>query len=145
VRHGPRPPSTVEFTMVRGLLLAAGLVGLSLAATAQDKDKDKAEAKLVGKWKLTKSGDDLPKELEAMIEFVKDGKVKVSIKFGEKPDVMEGTWKVKDEKKIELTMKLEGKDKTETIDILKLDDKVLHTKDDKGKVDEFERVKDEKK
>jgi uncharacterized protein (TIGR03066 family) len=123
-------------------LLAAGLVSLSLVAGAQDKDKP--EAKLMGKWKLVKSGEDLPPGLEAVIEFAKEGKLKLSFKFGDKAEMIDGTWKLK-EKKLELTMKMDGKEKTETIDIVKLDDKVLHTKDDKGKVDEFEKVKEEKK
>jgi len=128
--------------MVRGLLLAAALVGLSLVATAQDKDKP--EAKLVGKWKATKSGEKLPPGAEAMVEFAKDGKMKLAFKVDGKTDIVEGTWKVK-EMKLEMTMKLGDKESTETVEIVKLDDKVLHTKDKDGKMDEFEKVKEEKK
>lgn len=128
--------------MVRGLLLAASLVSLTLVATAQDKDKP--EAKLPGKWKLVKAGEKLPEGAEAVLEFTKEGKLKLAFKLDGKTDIIEGTWKIK-EKKLEMTMKLGDKDSTEAVEILKLDDKVLHTKDKDGKTDEFERIKDEKK
>ncbi len=128
--------------MVRGLLLAAGLVSLSLVAVGQDKDKP--ETLVIGKWKLVKSAEPLPVGFEATIEFAKDGKLKLSYKDGGKSETIEGTWKVV-EKKLNMTLKVVDKEQKEEVEILKLDDKALHTKDKDGKMDEFERVKEDKK
>ena len=128
--------------MVRGIALLTALLGFALVATAAQEKKD--EEKLLGKWKLTKSGEELPPGLEATIDFQKGGKLKVSFKFMGKDESVDGTWKL-DGKKLTVTMKKGDKDDTETMEITTLDDKKLVTKDPKGKVDEFEKVKEEKK
>jgi uncharacterized protein (TIGR03066 family) len=60
---------------MRGILGLALVVGMGLAAGADDKDTKIDGKKLIGKW----TPDSAPKEVKAVIEFTKDGKVNVTI------------------------------------------------------------------
>jgi uncharacterized protein (TIGR03066 family) len=86
---------------------------------------------IVGKWELTK-GEGAPPGTE--MEFTKDGKVKVSMKVGEKGVSLEGTYKVEGDK-LTVTMM----DKTDSDTIKTLNDTTLVMEDSKGKTAELKR------
>lgn len=127
--------------MIRAFATAVMFVGLAVAATAQDAP---TADKIAGKWKLTKTDTELPPGLTIVADFQKDGKLKVSVTFMEKTQDVAGTWKL-DGKKLSITTKEGDKDKTETAEVTKLSATEMETKDEKGKVDTFAKVKEEKK
>jgi uncharacterized protein (TIGR03066 family) len=118
------------------LMLVAGLLVLmfgSSSSTAAPKTDNKT--KIVGKWALEKTTNKKPPPPGTVIEFTKDGKLKITIaNFS-----LDGTYKV-DGDKVHTTMKSpDGKEHKETITITKLTDKELVTKDEKGNVDTFKK------
>jgi uncharacterized protein (TIGR03066 family) len=132
--------------MLRCFAALIAVAAVAAPLVADDKKDEKIDpAKLVGKWKLTKAAKDLPKGASAVVEFTKDGKLVVAMAFEKQEAKFDGTYKLSGAK-VDTVMKTpDGQEKKETMEIVKLTDAVLHTKDEKGEVDEFERVKDEKK
>jgi uncharacterized protein (TIGR03066 family) len=116
-------------------ILAFLVIGLVIVGTAGAQG-DNAK-KLVGVWEVTKSEGAPP---GATVEFTKDGKVKIKAKVGDKELALDGTYKVKGDK-LEVTLEFMGKSKSDTSTIKKLTEKELVLQDDKGKLDEFKRVK----
>src|SRR5579875_60070 len=98
------------------------------------------QMRILGVWEVTKSDDGTP--VGTTIEFAKDGKLKVTTKAGDQVLNLEGTYKVKGDK-LTITLKPPESEKelTDIVTITKLTDKVLITKDEQGKVDEFKRKK----
>ena len=131
--------------MLRVSLMFTFLVlAFSTSLFADDKPKTVAE-KLIGKWKLVKSGEDLPEGVAATLELMKEGKLKLSITFMGQTKLIDGTYKLENDKKINVVMTDGEKEKKETMTIEKLTEDELITIDDKDKKDEFKRIKDEKK
>src|SRR5262245_10362404 len=89
----------------RSLLLAcfaAGLIGYA-ASAADDADKDKKDkavdkAKLVGTWELVKTDAKDAPPPGTLVEFTKDGKLKVTVEVGEKKVTLNGTYSVDGDK-----------------------------------------------
>ena len=133
-------------------LFIAGLVivffgsSLSAAPVPQDKDKEKSNAeKLIGKWKLSNTSGDFPKDGTAIVEYTKDGKMTITITIGDNSVEMKGKYKL-DKDKIDYTVKLpNGEDKTEILTIKKLTEDELVTTDPDDIKEEFKRAKPEKK
>jgi uncharacterized protein (TIGR03066 family) len=127
-------------------LTAACLLGtalLTLPALGQEK-KTNAE-KLVGKWELTKSGAETPKDTKFVVEFTKDGVMSLHVepKDGEKM-TLKGKYKV-DGDKIDYEMEQpDGGKKQEVLTIKKLTDAELITVDPDDVKEEFKRVKEKK-
>jgi uncharacterized protein (TIGR03066 family) len=94
------------------------------------------EDKLVGTWEVVKTESDAPKG--ATLEFTKDGKFKV--KMGPKGPSMEGNYKIEGDKIVQ-SATVNGKEMKESATVTKLTDTELVTKDEKGKTDEFKKVK----
>ena len=125
---------------MNALKLLAAIAVVCLAGTAARAD-DKADnaKKIVGKWELTKVEEGgLPKG--TIVEFDKDGKVKVTAKAEEKELVIEGTYKVEGDSLL-LTMKVGEEERKQTVTILKLDDTMMHTKNEAGKMSELTKKK----
>ena len=117
-------------------LLAATAVVCLLSPVARADEKDYAK-KIVGKWEVTKADEgSLP--TGAVVEFTKDGKLKVTHKVGDKDMTFEGTYKL-DGDKFVVTVKIEAEEHTNTITIVKLTDTELHTKDKDGKAVETKK------
>ena len=121
-------------------LVAAGLLAFGVAAAgAQEKkgDEKKSNAeKIVGTWEVTK-GETVPDG--STVEFTKDGKLKMSIKLGDKTETIEGTYKV-DGDNLKVTLKGPGgKNQEETMKIKSLTDKEFVTVDDEKKTDTFKK------
>lgn len=127
----------------------AAVIAVAVAAAAplvaDDKKDAKVDAaKLVGKWKLTKSKD-IPPGATAVVEFTAKGELKLVMTVEKMEIKLDGTYKVNGSKVDTVLKDPGGGDKKETMELVKLTDTVLHTKDEKGEVDEFERVKEDKK
>lgn len=123
--------------------LAVGLLAAGAAsgpAAAQEK-KDKANTeKIVGNWELVKTEEPIPAGVKIVVNFTKDGKMKVTATFMGETRNQEGTYKVEGDKL--LTAQKQGAaEKKETDTIKALDDKQLITVNAKGQKTEFKRIK----
>jgi uncharacterized protein (TIGR03066 family) len=119
------------------------LLGLTLAVGAEPREDTKVEVtkeKLVGIWEPTKS--ELPKG--STLEFIKDGKVKLTLKADKEVVVLDGTYVI-DGDSLKMAMLIDGKETKDTLKVIKLTGTELALKDDKNMVDEFKRVVPEKK
>jgi uncharacterized protein (TIGR03066 family) len=118
----------------RFLLLAcfaAGLIGP--AASAAD-DKSNKE-KIVGTWEVVTAGP----AAGTLVEFMKDGKLKLSVTVGEKKVTGNGKYSVEgDTLKTTVTLP-DGQEHSDTATITKLTDKELSLKDKKGQKTEFKK------
>ncbi|HEX3146485.1 MAG TPA: TIGR03066 family protein [Gemmataceae bacterium] len=126
---------------MKGILAACSVAFvLVAAASADDKEKKFDAAKFVGKWELTKSGDEnAPKG--AVVEFAKDMKVSITIDLNGKEFKLDGTYKVDGDK---ITVKLktpDGKEDEDTDTIKTLTDDMIVLVDKKGKETEFKKKK----
>lgn len=124
---------------MRPLALLAVLM-LTGSLVADDKKDEKIDpAKLVGRWQRTTFQGRAAPEAEA--EFTPKGVLWSRITFKEGIDTAEYKYKLTGAN-LEVEM---WKGMTVTMDVLKLTDSALHTKDSEGRVQEFVRVKEEKK
>ncbi|HVL14740.1 MAG TPA: TIGR03066 family protein [Gemmata sp.] len=114
-----------------GAALVLALAGFTTAA-GQEKIDGK---KLIGKWEPA----DLAGAL-MVVEFADKGKVTVSVEKGGKGTKAEGTWKL-DGDKLEMALKIDGKDQKETITVTKLTDDEFVGKDSKGKEEKLKKIK----
>jgi uncharacterized protein (TIGR03066 family) len=125
-----------------GALLACAAILLVAAsvteATGGEKKKGKTNAeKIIGKWEVTKA-DEGP--VGALVEFTKDGKLKLTLKVGDKELSMEGTYKVEKDK-LKTTVKAFDKEVSDIDTIKTLNETMLILEDTKGKVTELKRKK----
>lgn len=105
-------------------LWAAGLVAA-----------DDNSQKIIGQWEVVKG----PAPPGAIIEYLKDGTMKLQATVGGKKLEYSGTYSVSDEK-IESEIIYNGRPKTETHEIRRLTKDELHVADVKGQVQECIRV-----
>jgi uncharacterized protein (TIGR03066 family) len=127
---------------VGALLLACAtfflVAGSEIAATGDEKPKKgppNAE-KIIGKWEVTKG--EVP--AGSLVEFTKDGKLKITLKAEGKDISLEGTYKVEGDI-LKSAMKVGDKEITDTDTIKTLNKTTLILEDTKGKVVEFKRKK----
>ena len=113
-----------------GALVVLALAGFT-TAFAQEKIDGK---KLVGKWEPA----DLP-GAGMVVEFTNAGKVSVVVEKGGKTAKAEGTYKLEGDK-LEMALKMDGKDHKETITISKLTDDEFVGKDSKGKEEKLKKL-----
>ena len=119
------------------LLGMAAVVALAGSARAEDKP-DYAKL-IVGKWEVTKAEKDTVPE-GTLIEFTKDGKMKIAAKKGDEDLKIEGTYKVEKDT-FTMTLKVGDQERTQTITIAKITEKEMATKDKDGKVVELKKAK----
>jgi uncharacterized protein (TIGR03066 family) len=125
--------------LVAAVLVIFGLVCVASAEKVKKEDKEPAikKADLVGTWKAVKGVD----EGEAVtVSMTSDGKANMTHKKDGKEQKVSATYKLTG-KKIAVTRKVDGEDKTSTYTIVSLSATKLVTKDDKGKEMTFEKVK----
>ena len=121
----------LRFACVAVVVLALSVSGSKAADNAKE---------IVGKWELVKA-DGLPKGVTGIVEFTKDGKMKVNLEaMGQKLNI-EGTYKVNGDKLDSKVETPDGQVKTDTDTIKKLDATSLHLVDKEGKATEFKRKK----
>jgi uncharacterized protein (TIGR03066 family) len=135
--------------LVASLLAGAFVGGLVAAPPPPKVDKKKNEDLIVGTWEMTKStGNGLPKEAVYHIEFTKDGKMFFRIVQGETKHLQyEARYKLEGDKQDRMPYEsiTPGFDHKETSKILKLTEDEFAIEDPEGVVEEFKRVKVEKK
>jgi uncharacterized protein (TIGR03066 family) len=120
-------------------LLGVGAVMVLLSAGTRAQEKVDYAKLIVGKWEATKAdAGTIP--VGTIVEFTKDGKMKVSIKEGGMEQTLEGTYKVEKDT-FTFTLKVNGEDRMQTITITKISEKELATKDKEGKVVELKKTK----
>ena len=118
-------------------ILAVGMI-LGLVASGANADDKKADnAKLVvGKWAVTKCEEgSLP--VGTIVDLTKDGKVKVTVKEGDKEEVAEGTYTV-DGDTMKVTLKVDKDEEKHTVTIKKVSDTEMIIEAD-GKTIEFKK------
>jgi len=118
--------------------LAVGAVVCLAGGGARAADNEKM---IVGQWEISKpaeGGGGLPKG--SVVEFSKDGKIKVTAKKGDTDAVMEGTYKV-DGDSFTATLKAGEEERKQTLEIVKLTETELHVKNKDGKVSELTKKK----
>jgi uncharacterized protein (TIGR03066 family) len=116
--------------------LGVAVVVLVLNSTARADEKDYPKL-IVGMWVVTKAAEGTVPE-GTLIEFSKDGKMKVSAKKGDDDFKLEGTYKVVKDS-FEFTLKLGDMEKSQKITILKLTEKEMATKNEEGKEVELKK------
>ena len=115
-------------------LLAVGVALYLLGSSAAADDKKADNAKLaVGAWQVTKSHDGGPPK-GGIVEFTKDGKIKVSGEQDGMKQTFEGTYKI-DGNKMVLTFKFGDSEQSVDLTIDKLDEKTFATTSKNGKVE----------
>ena len=113
-------------------LLVAGVTVCALTANVRAEEKKVDNAKLlVGSWEVTKADPEtLPPH--TVVEFGKEGKMKVTTKKEGKDESHDGTYKV-DGDKFTITMKHGDKEMVMVITIKKISDTELVTANEAGK------------
>lgn len=124
--------------VILGGMLTLGLV--FVAGLSADEKAEKIDGKkLLGKWEPA----EVAKGAKVVVEFMKEGKVRVDVEFGGKKDKVEGQYKL-DGNKLTVTIAKGGKEDKDTSTITKLTDDELVMKDEKGKSETLKRYKDKK-
>src|SRR5262245_1572764 len=118
-----------------GFMAVGAIVCLLGTARAEDKKEEKKDnAKLIqGKWEVTASHEGGPPK-GGIVEFTKDGKLKVGGEQNGMKMEFEGTYKVKGGE-IVLTFKIGDNEQSITIKIDKLDETTCITSNENGKVE----------
>jgi uncharacterized protein (TIGR03066 family) len=115
-------------------LLAVGVSVCLLGTTAAAEEKKADNAKLaIGTWEVTKTHEGGPPK-GGVIEFTKDGKIKVSGEQGGMKQMFDGTYKI-DGAKMVLTFKIGDSEQAVDLTIDKLDEKTFATTSTAGKVE----------
>ena len=114
---------------VRLALAGALVLGLTLGARADEKEgKGDLQKKLIGTWEVAKFKGKDPKAKGPppgmTFEFTKDGKIILAAEVGGEMRKFEGTYKVEG-KSFKMTMKRGDMEHTETVKVVKADDKEL--------------------
>ena len=120
-------------------LLTVGAVVCLLSAGARAEDKPDTAKLMVGKWECTKS-DPGTLPVGSIVEFTKDGKMKVTMKMGDMEVKIEGTYTV-EKNAFTMVMKMGDDEHKQTITIKKISDKEMSTADKDGKAVELTRKK----
>jgi uncharacterized protein (TIGR03066 family) len=117
---------------VRLALVGALVLGLTAAVRADDEKGGKSDLqkKLVGKWEVVKSTGKGGPPPGTTIEFTKDGKAILTAEEKGEKRTMEAAYKVEG-KEVKLTVKQGDMERTETIKVVKVDDKELVVKHEK--------------
>jgi uncharacterized protein (TIGR03066 family) len=120
-------------------LLGLGAVLVLLSGGTRADDKVDYAKLIVGKWEATKT-DEGTIPVGTVVEFTKDGKMKVTAKEGGMEMTLEGTYKVEKDT-FTFTLKMGDQEFKQTITITKISEKEMSTKDKDGKVVEMKKAK----
>lgn len=119
--------------------LAVGLIAGLIGTNARAEDKPDYAKLIVGKWEASKADEGtLPPG--AVVEFTKDGKIKLNGKKGDAEVAFEGTYTV-EKNTFTIAMKVGDQEHKQTITITKMSDTEMSTKNAEGKVVELKRRK----
>jgi len=118
---------------MKTMKLLAVVAGLCLLCSAAAEEKTDNAKLAVGTWEVTKTHEGGPPQ-GGIVEFTKDGKIKVSGKQNGMDVTFDGTYKI-DGKKMVLTFKIGDKEQDVELTIDKLDEKAFATTSKEGKVE----------
>lgn len=116
--------------------LAVGFAVCAIVVGARAEDTDLAKM-LVGKWEITKSHEGGP-PAGSVVEFTKDGTIKMTGKKDDKEFTREGKYKVEPHKFI-VTLKNGDNEEMHTITVVKITDKEMTVKNDAGQETECKK------
>ncbi|HEV3145334.1 MAG TPA: TIGR03066 family protein [Gemmataceae bacterium] len=120
------------------LLMALGLSVAFLAGSARADEKDTAKL-LVGKWEATKVDEGtLPQG--TIVEFTKDGKVKITAKKDDKDVNLAGTYTFENHK-LTVKLKMNDEEKEHTVTIKKINETEFVAEHEDGKSITFTKKK----
>lgn len=120
-------------------MLAIGAIVCLLGASARAEDKVDYAKLIVGKWEVSKANPGTLPE-GTVIEFTKDGKLKIAAKKDDMEVSFEGTYKVEKDT-FTYKLKIGDEEKSETITITKISEKEMTTKNKEDKVVELTKKK----
>jgi uncharacterized protein (TIGR03066 family) len=121
------------------LSLAAGLLAAAAPAALGD-DKDKvSKDKLVGTWEIVKSTAAESVPPGTLVEFTKDGKLKITLTIDDKKTTLEGSYTLDGDKLKTKITGPDGQEHSDTDTITKLTDKEMSLKDTKDQRTELKR------
>ena len=112
-------------------LLAVGAVVCLMGVSARAEEKVDYAKMIVGKWTISKA-DEGTVPTGTVVEFTKDGKMKIVGKKGDEEFTMEGTYKVEGNK-FTMTHKVGDQERSQTITISKISAKEMDTENAEGK------------
>jgi uncharacterized protein (TIGR03066 family) len=118
------------------LAAVAAIVCLVGAGARAEEKKDLAK-QLVGKWECTKA-DEGTLPVGSVVEFTKDGKMKVTVKQGDQEMTIDGTYTV-EAHKFTFALKMGDQEHKDTITVKKISDKEMSTEDKDGKKVEMKK------
>ena|SRR5579871_5523623 len=125
---------------LRLLMVGVMAVPLIAATQAEKKEEKKDTAKLLsGTWEVVK-GERSTLPVGSLMEFAKEGKLKLSVKDGDKETQLEGTYKV-DGNEVTITIRLGEQEKKLVLTIKKISEDDLRFEDKDGKSAELKRKK----
>jgi uncharacterized protein (TIGR03066 family) len=119
---------------MRSLIGAVVVLALAGFTTAAGQEKIDGK-KLVGKWEPT----DVTGAM-LVVEFTDKGTVSVSVEKGGKSVKVDGTYRLSGDR-LEMALKMDGKEQKETITVTRLTDDELVGKDEKGKEERMRKIK----
>src|SRR5262245_22424765 len=120
-------------------LLAVGAVVCLLSAGVQAEEKADLAKLIVGKWECTKAdAGSLP--VGAVVEFTKDGKMKVVVKQNDMEMTLDGTYTV-EKHKFTFVLKQGDMEHKDTITVTKITEKEMVTENGEGKKVELAKKK----
>jgi uncharacterized protein (TIGR03066 family) len=119
-------------------LIAAGFLMIGIVAGVRAEDKISKD-KIVGTWEVVKS-EEPPPPVGAVVEFGKDGKMKVTHKRDDKDVTIEGTYTLEGDK-INVVLKIDDKEVKHTVTIKNVGKDEMSAENDKGKAVVFKRKK----
>jgi uncharacterized protein (TIGR03066 family) len=119
-------------------LLAASAIVCLIGSAARAEEKIDYAKMIVGKWEVTTADEGLPKG--SIVEFTKDGKLKVTGKKDETELSFDGTYKL-EKNTFTFKIKVGEEEHSETITIDKISDKAMTTSNKAGKVVELTKKK----
>jgi uncharacterized protein (TIGR03066 family) len=122
---------------IRIAVAMLALIGIAVSLTHAQEKKDVDKAKIVGKWKVIKAEGVPP---GTIVEFSKDGKLKISIEADGMKLELSGTYKVEGDK-LQTALKVGDKEEKDEDTIKTLTDDKLSIIDKDGKGAELERAK----
>jgi uncharacterized protein (TIGR03066 family) len=121
-------------------LLAVGVTVCLVGVGARAEDKVDYKKLIVGKWEISKA-DEGTVAIGTIVEFTKDGKLIVTGKKDGVDTKIEGTYTV-EKNTFTIKAKVGEEERTQTIEITKISDKEMSTKNSEGKVVECKKKTD---
>ncbi len=128
--------------VISAVVLVLGLTATLVDAAREEKKGESNREKLLGVWRATGKNPELPKG--SHLEFTSDKKVKLSVPIDDKDkdrlQIFAGTYQVEGARIKVVMPGADGKDQKQTLKIVELTDLKLVTEDEKGIIDEFNRI-----